>query len=264
MPFSLNFCTFIWLLQLNQIVWCCVLDEMHFFIFDWIVWIVWLIPFLQIRFGEHNVDRATKNQNSRTDKEHILPLFNRLLSNEKRNDPNFKKKKKSSNKMKCVMLTLPNVNRPTMYGDTKPGDTPTIPFKPRVIDEKLGLNGKKGELNELLSIWSLNAFEMYLMSIREASWPLETAPCREVDMVKNIKADVELHPEKASPSTKMPFTTVATPPANFRTFVRLNVFFFSNESTNKENTNANTIRTICGMPFKRPIFWTFHPCTTRK
>lgn len=37
--------------------------------------------------------------------------------------------------------------------------------------------------------------QKYLMSIRLASGPADTAPCNEVDSVRNMMAAVELHPE---------------------------------------------------------------------
>lgn len=60
-----------------------------------------------------------------------------------------------------------------------------------------------------------------------ASCPDETDPWTTVARVRKITAVVELHPEKAKPITKNPWTMFVTALANFRTFVRLILSFLS-------------------------------------
>lgn len=38
-----------------------------------------------------------------------------------------------------ILLTLPLVSLPTMYGEMKPGQHPNRPLNPRITPEKLGL-----------------------------------------------------------------------------------------------------------------------------
>lgn len=60
--------------------------------------------------------------------------------------------------------------------------------------------------------------------------PAVTAPYTAVAKMRKTTAVVELHPEKAKPTTKRPFTIIEMNPANLRTFVRLHESFDNNES----------------------------------